>query len=91
MIGDPPQFSKHTSLDEGSVTFGDNNKGKIIGKWTIGNKSNLLIEDVLLVEGLKYNLLSISQLCDKGYIVRFETNACIIEKLYKNTSMIVLK
>ena len=31
---------------------------------------------MLLVENLKYNFLSISQLCDKGYIVCFEANAC---------------
>ena len=72
MTGDPSQFSKLTSIDEGCVTFGDNNKGKIIGKGTIGNKLNFSIDNVLLVDGLKHNLLSISQLCDKGYIVRFE-------------------
>ena len=54
MTGDSSQFSKLTSIDEGYVTFGDNNKGKIIGKGTIGNKSNLFIEDVLLVYGLKH-------------------------------------
>ena len=78
MIRDPSQFFKLTSLDEGYVTFRDINKGKIIGKWTIGNKSNFLIEDVLFVDGLKHNFLSISHLCDKGYIIRFESNACII-------------
>ncbi|CAL9196629.1 unnamed protein product [Musa hybrid cultivar] len=83
--------SSLSHIDEGYVTFGDNNKGKIIGKGTIGNKSNFSIEDVLLVDGLKHNLLSISQLCDKGYIIRFESNACIIEKPYKNISMIALK
>ena len=79
MTRDPSKFSKLISLYEGYVTFGEKNKGKIIGKGIIGNKSNFLIEDVLLVDGLKYNLLSISQLCDKGYIIRFESNACIIE------------
>ena len=68
MTGDPSQFSKLTSLDEGYITFGDNNKSKIIGKGTIGNKSNFFIKDVLLVDGLKHNILSISQLSDKGYI-----------------------
>ena len=91
MTGDPSQFSKLTSLDEGYVTVRDNNKDKIISKGTIGNKSTFSIEDVLLVDGLKYNLLSISQLCDKRYIVRFESNAYIIEKPHKNTSMIALK
>ena len=49
------------------------------------------IDDVLLVDGLKHNLLSISQLCDKGYIVRFESNMCIIKKPNNNLTMIALK
>ena len=36
------------------------------------------MEQVLLVDGLKYNLLSISQLCDEGNIVTFEHDKCII-------------
>ena len=47
-------------------TFGDNAKGRIIGQGNIGNVTFSLIESVLLVDGLKHNLLSISQLCDKG-------------------------
>ena len=38
MTGDPSNFSMLTSKEEGYVTFGDNNQGKIIGKGTIGNK-----------------------------------------------------
>ena len=33
---------------------------------------------MLLVEGLKHNLISISQLCDKGFKVMFEPNNCFI-------------
>ena len=51
----------------GDVTFGDNSKGQIKGIGKIGNKFFIFIENVLLVNGLKYNLLSISQLCDKGF------------------------
>ena len=91
MTGDSSHFSMLTSKEEGYVTFGDNNKGKIIGKRTIGNKSSFSIDDMLLVDGLKHNLLSISQLCDKGYIVRFESNVCIIEKPNNNISIIALK
>ncbi|CAL9078687.1 unnamed protein product [Musa textilis] len=91
MTEDPSQFSKLISQDEGYVTFEDNNKGKIIGKGTIGNKSSFLIDNMLLVDGLKHNLLSISQLCDKGYIVKFESNAYIVEKSHNNISMIALK
>jgi len=38
-----------------------------------------LIENVLLVDGLKHDLLSISQLCDKGFRVMFDKKNCIIE------------
>ena len=51
------------------VTFGDNAKGRIIGQDNIGNDISFLIESVLLVDGLKHNLLSIGQLCDKGFKV----------------------
>ena len=34
------------------------------------------IENVYLVKGLKHNLLSISQLCDKGYKIVFEQDKC---------------
>ena len=44
----------------GDVTFGDNSKGQIEGISKIGNKSFIFIENVLLVNGLKHNLLSIS-------------------------------
>ena len=44
----------------GYVTFGDNAKGKIIRHGNIGNDTFSLIENVLLVYSLKYNLLSIS-------------------------------
>ena len=34
---------------------------------------------MLLVDGLKHNLLSISQLCDKNNRVIFDSNCCIVE------------
>ena len=44
----------------GTVIFGDNNKGKVIGTGMVGNISKSLIENVLLVRDLKHNLLSLS-------------------------------
>ena len=35
-----------------------------------------MIEDVVLVDGLKHNLLSIGQLCDKGLRVIFDDSTC---------------
>lgn len=39
-----------------------------------------MIKDVILVEGLKHNLLSISQLNDKGLKVTFEHDYCTIHQ-----------
>jgi len=72
MTGDSSKFVNITLKHEGHVTYGDNNKGKIIGKGTIGNENSFLIHDVLYVESHKHNLLNISQLCDRGYQVTFK-------------------
>ena len=48
----------------------------------------MIIRDVLLVEGLKHSLLSISQLCDKGYKVTSKPDSCLIAN--SKTSDIVL-
>ena len=60
MTGDEGHFSSLSLKDGGMVTFGDNGKGKIVGIDTIGKNSSIIIENVLLVQGLKHNLLSIS-------------------------------
>ncbi|PNX91902.1 putative copia-type protein [Trifolium pratense] len=76
MTGDINKFSNFEFKAKGYVTYGDNNKGKIIGKGKVGAPPFTSIEDVLYVEGLKYNLLIISQLCDK---VKFTKYECLIE------------
>ena len=78
MTGDASRFISISLKQDGQVTYGDNNKGKILGKGTIGNASSFVIHDVLYVEGLKHNLLNISQQCDRGYQVTFRTNSCEI-------------
>ena len=78
MTGDFSKFSTFPKKDRGFVTFGDNAKGKIIGISNVSN-SPRPIENVLLVENLKHNLLRISQLCDKSYRVIFETFKCLTE------------
>ena len=78
MAGDKNKFTSLALKDGGNVKFGDNSKGKIISIGNIGKSSSLIIEDVLLVDGLKHNLLSISQLYDKGYNIIFKSIMCII-------------
>ena len=78
MIGDESQFIMLDAKNGGMVTFGDNGKGKIIGIGNVGITPSKYIENILLVDGLKHNLLSISQFCDKGYKIIFESSLCIV-------------
>ena len=82
MTGDYSLLSSFTKRNGEHVTFGDNVKGKILGIGNIGTTSSPIIENVLLVDSLKHNLISISQLCDKGYRVIFEPSKCLIEDTY---------
>ena len=77
MTGDRRKFSHLQEKDGEMVSFRGKDKSKII---RIG-KVRDLIDDVLLVDSLNHNLLSISQLCDKGYGVTFDKSRCsVIEK-----------
>jgi len=58
------------------VTYGDNNKGKIVGVGKIGTNPSTSIENVLLNDGLKHSLLSIHQLCDKDLLTSFDSQIC---------------
>ena len=78
MTDDINQFFTLKSKEEGFVTFKDNKKKKIIGIGNIKIIPSIFIENILLVDKLKYNLLSISQLCDVGFDVIFKTSMCIV-------------
>lgn len=59
MKGDPTKFISISHRTTGHVTYGDNNKGKIIGIGKIQTTFAYEIESVLFVEGLKHNVLII--------------------------------
>jgi len=87
MTGDKSMLTNIIYSNGGSVTFGDNSKGYIIGKDDVSNNgiTNLpLITNVLLVKNLKHNLLSINQLCDKGFNIQFSENKCNLLDQNKN-------
>ena len=85
MTSNPSKFVNFSKKNDCLVTFGDNKKGKIIGKGTIGNDSCTLIENVLLVDGLKHDLLS----RDKSFRVVFDKNNCIIENVSDRKVLLV--
>jgi len=72
-------FIDFTRKEKGFVSYGDNNQAKILGKGVVGNLSTTTIKDVMLVDGLKHNLLSISQFCDNEFTISFNTQCCIIQ------------
>ena len=47
-----------------SITFGDNSKGKVKGLGKIAISNDMSISNMLLIERLNFNLLSVAQLCD---------------------------
>jgi hypothetical protein len=53
------------------VTFGDDKKGKVLGTSVIKVNDCFTLNDVTLVDRLRYNLLSISQLSDTDLSVLF--------------------
>ena len=81
MTGDKEQFFILEMKEGGDETFGDGGKGKTIGIGKIQIAPSIFIENVLLCNRLKHNLLSISQLCDKGFKVTFESSICIVTGL----------
>ncbi|XP_074306191.1 uncharacterized protein LOC141641430 [Silene latifolia] len=89
MTGNVNLFLSKRTLHGGFVTFGDNKKGKVIGIGKVGISSSSAIGDVYLVSGLKHNLLSISQLCDKGNKVVFHSDSCRI--IIEGTRNVVLE
>lgn len=69
MTGEANMFSSFddeaTSYD--NITFGDNSKGEVKGLGKVAISNELSLSNVLLVDSLKFNLLSVTQLCDLGY------------------------
>jgi hypothetical protein len=73
MIGDKDMFLTLIKERDGSISFENDDSTKIIRKGTIriGNKSTKP-ENFLLVEDMKHNLLSVSQICDQGHKITFD-------------------
>ena len=79
MSGEEQLFNNVTKKDYCSVIFGDNFKVRAVGIGSISLVGTTQVEQVLLVDGLKHNILSISQLCDEGNVVVFEKDQCVIK------------
>lgn len=63
------------------IIFKDDANGRIIDQGNISNENSSLMENMLLIDGWKYNLLSIDQLCNKGFKLIFNISLCIIKEM----------
>nr|GEY84510.1 ribonuclease H-like domain-containing protein [Tanacetum cinerariifolium] len=78
MNGNKSYLTDYQEIDGGFVTFGGNSKGgKNTGKGKIWT-GKLNFKDVYFVKELKFNLFSISQMCDKKNSVLFTDTECIV-------------
>src|ERR1044071_307018 len=80
MTGDKELFTeeKLSQSSEKYITFGDNNKGKVLGLGKVAISKDKHIDKVTLVQSFCYNLMSISKLCDMGMLVLFSASRCVV-------------
>jgi hypothetical protein len=72
MTGNKKWFFSLTPLSHKEyVTFEDDKKGKVLGTSVIKVNECFTLNNVAIVDRLRYNLLSISQLCDADLSVLF--------------------
>nr|GFC10879.1 ribonuclease H-like domain-containing protein [Tanacetum cinerariifolium] len=78
ITGNMSYLSDFEELDRGYVAFGGNPKGgKITGKGKI-KTGKLDFDDVYFVKELKFNLFSVSQMCNKKNNVFFTDTECLV-------------
>ncbi|GKD15672.1 retrovirus-related pol polyprotein from transposon TNT 1-94 [Tanacetum coccineum] len=78
MTGNKDFLTDYQDIDGGFVAFGGSARGgKITGKGKI-KTDKLDFEDVFFVKELKFNLFSVSQMCDKKNSVLFTETECLV-------------
>ncbi|GJQ97522.1 putative ribonuclease H-like domain-containing protein [Tanacetum coccineum] len=78
MTGNKSYLTDYQDYDGGFVAFAGSSKGgRITGKGKI-KTGKLDFEDVYFVKELKFNLFSVSQMCDKKNSVLFTETECLI-------------
>ncbi|WVZ94377.1 hypothetical protein U9M48_040276 [Paspalum notatum var. saurae] len=60
------------------ITFGDNGQGKVMGVGSVSLSAKLSLSEVAFVQNLGFNLVSVSQLLNEGFEVRFKKGACCV-------------
>ena len=81
MIGDRRKFVSLKEKKDGTISFGNDGSSNVIGSGTVtlGSK-DVIAKNVLLVENMNHNLLSVGQMCDQGHTMLFNSTKCEIGK-----------
>ncbi|GJX56270.1 hypothetical protein Tco_0286167 [Tanacetum coccineum] len=78
MTGNKALLTDYQDIDGGFVAFGGNTRGgKITGIGKI-RTNKIDFEDVFFVKELKFNLFSVSQMCDKKNNILFTETECLV-------------
>jgi hypothetical protein len=91
MTGDKKWFSSLTPVKEKMyITFGDNIRGRVIFEGVVHVSDKVTLKRVALVKSLDFNLLSVSQLLDEGFVVRFKScESCLLDSRGDLVCMII--
>ena len=82
MTGDKNKLLAYSALEkEKKVTFGNDSPIVIKGKGSVFLKEKVKANGVMYVDGLRHNLLSVSQMCDQGTEVVFCSKECVVRDL----------
>jgi hypothetical protein len=81
MTGDRRWFSSLTPvMTKEYIPFGDNGRGRVLSVGTVKVSESVTLRRGSLLKSLGYNLLSVSQLLDEGFEVRFKTGcSCVLD------------
>eukprot|EP00253_Pinus_taeda_P036664 PITA_36664 len=90
MTSDKEKLQSYNALEkEKKVSFGNDTLAMIKSKGFVLLKEKVKAGKVMYVDGLKHNLLSVSQMCDEGNEVVFRSNGCVVHE--SDTGEIVIK
>ena len=82
MIGDNNILVDYKPLLEGLVTFGDGVTTRVLSRGTLNIDGFPRLKNVLHVDGLKSNLISINQICDLNLNLNFNREKCVVLVFY---------
>ena len=81
ITGDKRKFVSLKDNKDGTISFGNDGSSNVIGSRTVTlGRKDVIAKNVLLVENMNHNLLSVGKICDQGHKMLFNSTKCKIRK-----------